>query len=285
MLNTGVSALFLNVLNLRRLAMGMKAIFFDVDGTLIDCANGMNYALDSTKEAIKKIRNNGDLAVLATGRPKSFLYEEITKLGFDAYITSNGAYIEFDGKAIYNRTIDKKTVEEVISMCRKENMDYVFEGQELSYFSNLNSEYIKQLLRVFSLQNRCLTDTVDSKDIAANKMVLIFNNERQKELSIELLQDNFSFMRHPGQNSYDIYFKDCTKADGIRRFVDYLNINMEDTLAFGDGINDIEMIQTVGYGIAMGNATEKLKKVARLVTDDVFSNGIYNALIALQLIS
>ncbi|MFL0245680.1 Cof-type HAD-IIB family hydrolase [Candidatus Clostridium stratigraminis] len=265
--------------------MGKKAVFFDVDGTLIDCTNGMNYVLDSTKEAINKIKSNGDLAVLATGRPKSFLYDEITKLDFDAYITSNGAYVELDGKVIYNRTIDKETIYKVISMCEKENMEYVFEGQELSYFSDFNSKNIKQLISAFSIQKRCLIDKPDSKDILANKMVLIFDNEKQKELSYELLKDQFTFMRHPGENSYDIYFKDCTKADGIKRLIDYLNIEMEDTFAFGDGINDIEMLQTVGCGIAMGNANEKLKKVANLVTDDVFSHGIYNALISLQLIA
>ena len=264
--------------------MGKKAIFFDVDGTLIDCAQGMKCALDSTEEAIKKVRKNGHMAVLATGRPKSFLDKEITKLGFDAYITSNGAYIELDGKAIYNRTIDKKTVEEIISMCRKESMDYVFEGQELSYFSSFGSENVKKLLSAFSIESRYITDTWDCKDISANKLVLIFNNERQKELSNKLLKDKFNFMRHPGQNSYDVYFKDCTKADGIKKLVEYLDIKMENTFAFGDGINDIEMFQAVKCGIAMGNANEKLKKVARFVTDDVLSHGIYNALMTLQLI-
>lgn len=264
--------------------MGKKAIFFDVDGTLIDCAQGMKCVLDTTEEAIKKARKNGHLAVLATGRPKSFLDEEITKLGFDAYITSNGAYIELDGKAIYNRTIDKKILEEVVSMCREEKMDYVFEGQELSYFSSFDSENIKRLLGAFSVQSRYLTDTWNCKYVSANKMVLIFDSENQKERSIKLLKDKFSFMRHPGQTSYDVYFKDCTKADGIKKLVEYLDINMENTFAFGDGINDIEMFQTVRCGIAMGNANEKLKKVAHFVTDDVFSHGIYNALLTLQLI-
>jgi Cof subfamily protein (haloacid dehalogenase superfamily) len=272
------------LLNLRRLGMVKKAIFFDVDGTLIDCAQGMKCVLDSTEEAIEKVRKNGHLAVLATGRPKSFLDEEITKLGFDAYITSNGAYVELDGKAVYNRTIDKKTLEEVILMCREEKMDYVFEGQELSYFSKFDSENIKKLLGAFSIQSSCITDTWDIEDVSASKMVLIFDNERQKELSIQLLKEKFSFMRHPGQTSYDVYFKDCTKADGIKKLVEYLDIKMENTFAFGDGINDIEMFETVRCGIAMGNANEKLKKVARLVTDDVFSHGIYNALMTLQLI-
>lgn len=264
--------------------MNRKVIFFDVDGTLVDCANGMNSVLDSTEEAIKRIRKNGHLAVLATGRPKSFLNEEITKLDFDAYITSNGAYIELDGKAIYNRTIDKKILEEVVSMCREENMDYIFEGQDFSYFSNLDSENIKKLLKVFLIKSRYLTDKWDISQVSANKMVLIFNNESQRELSLELLKDKFCFMRHPGQNSYDVYFKDCTKADGIKRLTEHLGIGMKNTLAFGDGINDIEMLQTVNYGIAMGNAHEKLKRVARLITDDVFSHGIYNALTMLEII-
>lgn len=264
--------------------MGMKVIFFDVDGTLVNCSQGMNCALDSTKEAIKRIRKNGHLAVLATGRPKTFIDVGIRKLGFDGYITSNGAYIEFDCEAIYNRTIDKETVEEVVSMCMEEKMDYVFEGQELSYFSSFNSENIKRLLEAFSIESKLITDEWECKDILANKMVLILNTEAQKERSMELLKDRFNFMKHPGENSYDVYFKDCTKADGIKKLVQHLGINIEDTFAFGDGINDIEMFQTVSCGIAMGNAHEKLKKVARFVTDDVFSHGIYNALINLQLI-
>jgi Cof subfamily protein (haloacid dehalogenase superfamily) len=264
--------------------MEKKVIFFDVDGTLIDCAQGMKSVLDSTKEAIKKLRENGHLAVLATGRPKSFLDDEITKLDFDAYITSNGAYIEVNHKIIYNKTIDKKIIEEVISMSKNEGMDYVFEGHELSYSSNLNTANIKKLIRNFSIPTKYLTDSWNIKDISSNKMVLIFDNDIQKELSIELLKDKFNFMRHPGQISYDVYFKDCTKADGIKVLLNYLNISIEDTFAFGDGINDIEMFQTVRYGIAMENANEKLKYVSYLVTNDVLSHGIYNALAKFQLI-
>lgn len=264
--------------------MDRKAIFFDVDGTLVDCAQGMNCVLNSTEEAIKRIKRNGHLAVLATGRPKSFLNEEITKLDFDAYITSNGAYIELDGKAIYNRTIEEETLEDVVSMCRVEEMDHIFEGQELSYFSSFTSENMKRLLGAFSIKSSYLTDSWQIGEVSANKMVLIFDNEKQRELGMGLLEDKFAFMRHPGLNSYDVYFKDCTKADGIKRFTEHLGISMDNTFAFGDGINDIEMIQTVKYGIAMGNANEKLKKVARFVTDDVFSHGIYNALLMLKLI-
>lgn len=264
--------------------MGKKIIFFDVDGTLIDCAKGMKNVLDSTKEAIKKLKENGHLVVLATGRPKTFLNDEITKLGFDAYITSNGSNIEVNHKIIYNKTIDKKTLKKVISMSKEEGIDYIFEGHEYSYFSSLKSENIKKLIKIFSISTKYLTDSWDYKEVSSNKMVLIFNNQLQRELSIQLLKDKFKFMRHPGQTSYDVYFKDCTKADGIKVLLNYLNICIEDTFAFGDGTNDIEMFQAVRYGVAMGNANEELKDISYLVTNDVFSHGIYNALSRLQLI-
>lgn len=264
--------------------MGTKIIFFDVDGTLIDCARGMRNLLDTTRDAIKRLRANGHLAVLATGRPKSFLYDEIKALDFDAYITSNGSNIEVNHKIIYNKTIDKEVLASVISMSKEEKMDYIFEGHELSYFSSFNAENIKRLMKAFSLPTKYLTDCWDYKDILANKMVLFFNNDIQKQLSFDLLKDKFYFMKHSGQISYDVYYKDCTKGDGIRILLNYLNISIEDTFAFGDGVNDIEMFNAVKYGIAMGNANEELKKVSYLVTDDVFFDGIYNALSKLQLI-
>jgi hypothetical protein len=264
--------------------MVRKIIFFDVDGTLIDCASGMKNILDSTKEAIKKLRENGHLVALATGRPKSFLNDEIIKLDFDAYITSNGSNIEVNNEIIYNKTIDKNTLKEVISMSKEKGIDYIFEGYEFSYFSNLNTESIKKLMKIFSISSKYLKDSFNYEDILTNKMVLLFENEVQKEFSIELLKDKFNFMRHPGQTSYDVYFKDCTKADGIKVLLNHLNICIEDTFAFGDGVNDIEMFQAVKYGVAMGNANEELKDVSYLVTNDVYSHGIYNALSRLELI-
>lgn len=258
--------------------MDSKVIFFDVDGTLVDYVGGMECVLDSTKEAIKKIRENGDLAVLATGRPKSFLSDEIIGLNFNAYITSNGAYIEKDNRTIYNRAIDRNVLNETVGLFRSENMEFILEGQRYSYSTNLNTDNIKNFIKKFFIYPKNMTDRWKLDEIISNKMVIFVDKESQLKACKQLLGGKFSFMRHPGEISYDLYFKDCTKADGIKRLLDYLNISMDNTYAFGDGMNDIEMFQTVKYGVAMGNANESLKKVAYCVTNDVFSNGIYKGL-------
>lgn len=261
-----------------------KAIFFDVDGTLIDYSKGMSDVLESTRVAIDKAKENGHLTVLATGRPKSFIREEIARLDFDAYITSNGAYIEKDGKVIYNKEISKETLRKAIELFRREKMLYLFEGQRYSYASKLDESMMDALIANFNLPIHKLIDNWKLEDVSTNKMVIFIKEKRQLDICMEQFGREFNFMRHPGLDSYDVYYSDCTKADGIKKFTEHEGIDIADTYAFGDGINDIEMLQTVKHGIAMGNANEKLKKVANFITNDVLSNGIYNGLIKYELI-
>ena len=264
--------------------MSKKIIFFDVDGTLIDYGRGMKDILDSTKEAIKRIKSQGNLAVLATGRPKSFLTKEILALNFNGYITSNGAYIELEGEEIYNREIDQDTIRSIMDTFNKYEIEFIFEGQKLSYFSSFDSIYMRKLLKGFAIPKKYITSEWKLEEVSTNKFVAVLDTEHKLIKAKEALGEKFAFMNHPGQVSYDLYFKDCTKADGINRLISYLSIPIDNTYAFGDGINDIEMLQTVKYGIAMGNANERLKKVADLVTNDVVSHGIYNALKKLEVI-
>lgn len=264
--------------------MSKKAVFFDVDGTLIDYVGGMPSILDSTKEAINGIRSKGHLAIIATGRPMSFLSNELLDIRFDAYIASNGTYIEMNNEVIYNKKIDEGILKETVEAFRKENADFILEGQKKSYFSSLNSAAVKDFLEKFAIPSNNITDNWSLDEVEANKMVVFTKDENQLRRFRELLSDNFVFMNHPGQASYDIFIKTCTKADGIRKLLKLLNISIENTYAFGDGMNDIEMLQMVKYGVAMGNANEKLKSKAYYVTTDVFSNGIYNGLKELKLI-
>ena len=82
----------------------------------------------------------------------------------------------------------------------------------------------------------------------------------------------------------DVYPKGTSKLTGIKVIAEHFDLSLEDVIAFGDGMNDLEMVQGVKMGIAMGNAHPKLKEVAAMITDSVNENGIYNALIRLGLI-
>ena len=100
---------------------------------------------------------------------------------------------------------------------------------------------------------------------------------------IKLTGDVLSYSRL-NNYGYDVYAKDQTKATGIIHLIEYLNIKREDTIAFGDGHNDSEMIQYCNIGIAMGNAIQKVKDVSDYITDDIDNDGIYNAMKKFNLI-
>lgn len=76
----------------------------------------------------------------------------------------------------------------------------------------------------------------------------------------------------------DVTSKKAGKAEGIRRMMEKYGIRQDEIMAFGDGENDIDMIEFAGIGVAMGNADERVKHCADYVTDDVDSDGIRKAL-------
>ncbi|WP_353893091.1 HAD family hydrolase [Proteinivorax hydrogeniformans] len=258
--------------------MNKKIVFFDIDGTLIECGQGMNRPLKSTVEAIKAIQKNGHLAVVATGRPMAFMPNFLLDLGFDGYITANGAQIQKKGQVLYSKQIEKETLTKAVDFFKKEDIDFILEGQQKAYFSTLSSEAAKRFFQTFLVPKENITENWELEHVKANKMVVVLKDETQLEKFKKVLGETFTFMKHPGESSYDVYFSDCTKADGIKIMLDHLNMDIKNTVAFGDGTNDIEMFQLVKTGIAMGNAKQTLKEEASFITEDVFSHGILEGL-------
>ena len=264
--------------------MNKKVIFFDVDGTLLDFAKGMPKPLESTIEVIKELKEKGHFVVVATGRPKPFLPKEILKLDFDGYITANGAVVEHGDTLVFEKSIEQDILKKAIDLFETEGIEYILEGYHKAYFSNIESKEAKAFYEVFGVPKENITDNWKSNDIQANKMVVTLDNKQKLNRCQEVLGEHFVLMNHPGAPSWDMYFRDCTKADGIQYLLNHLGLSIQDTIASGDGDNDMEMIQLVNTGVAMGNGKEELKKHANYVTDDVFSHGIINALKHLSII-
>ena len=98
--------------------MEKSAVFFDIDGTLWDYNN---YIPDSCREGIKKLRENGHLAFICSGRSRAFIQnEDLLSLGFDGIVCACGCHIEIDGKLLYEKVIDEsftqKTIEETVDL-------------------------------------------------------------------------------------------------------------------------------------------------------------------------
>ncbi|MGG5460618.1 HAD family hydrolase [Clostridium sp. B9] len=257
-------------------------VFFDVDGTLIDYNNKISKPSQKTKEAITKLKENGYLTMLATGRPMSFVDDGLKDLNFDGYIASNGTYIELNGKTVINNDIQLEKLKEIMDYCNEAEINFILEGQETSYA--MNSEVVDLLVEMFALPAEKFKVDWKDDDISANKLVVIDNGKENFKDIFDKYKDEFVFMQHPGANSYDMYRVGCTKGHGIEHFIKELGLEDKDTYAFGDGENDIEMFQTVKYGIAMGDAHETLIPHAYKQTENVPNDGIYKALVELELI-
>ncbi|MGL5575688.1 MAG: HAD family hydrolase [Sarcina sp.] len=259
-------------------------VFFDVDGTLIDCRKGIEEPSQKTKDAIKKLRENGYLTILATGRPMSFLAEPLLTLGLDGYITSNGTYIELNSEAIFDDAIQKDVMDTIIDELNKERIDYLLEGQSKSYINSFETPGSKKVLDGFALPLENITDEWHKDEISISKIVIIDDGQATFKDFMLKYDNDFVFMQHPGQTSYDMYRKGCTKAYGIKHLIEKLEIPVEKTYAFGDGENDIEMFELVAHGIAMGDSHKDLLPHAYDKTDSVADEGIYNALVKMEMI-
>ena len=101
------------------------------------------------------------------------------------------------------------------------------------------------------------------------------------------IESNFESIRCPlfaGGLGADVIEGDVSKESGLLRLSKHYNIDIKDTISFGDAMNDMEILKRAGIGVAMGNAHDKLKEVADMVTDDIDKDGVYNACVKLGLI-
>nr|WP_106783938.1 Cof-type HAD-IIB family hydrolase [Lysinibacillus timonensis] len=254
-----------------------KILFFDIDGTLY---NSKKEIPKSSKEAITKARNNGYEVAIATGRAPFMIQEIIEELQIDTYVTFNGQYVVYKGKVIFTDGVPKEQLSEIIQFGQERNHPVVFIDDQKMIASVSDHDFIEKSLNTLKHPY----PTIDPLFYEMNKVyqTLIFMEEKDESVYMEKFP-YVQFVRwHPF--SCDIIPKDGSKARGIHRILEKMNIPLSDVFAFGDGLNDIEMLQAVGTGVAMGNAHDKVKAVADIITDHVDQDGLAKVMKELKII-
>ena len=250
-----------------------KAVFFDIDGTLIDWVNGLMEIRPKVKESIRKLQENGHYAFIATGRPYAFLDKTLLEFGFDGFVLTNGAHVKIKDKTIYKEALDKNFVKEVVNNFENLNIQYMLQGEIDSYMKEDYKEFYDFFDSV-NISRKHLKSDYNLEDIDTFKIEMLCTDKDGENYCFSLESDEHNYMYHEKINSFELYSKKITKASGILKTLEYLNIPIENSYAFGDGKNDIEMLSTVGCGIAMGNASDEVKNYAKEVTDSVHNDGI-----------
>ena len=250
----------------------------DLDGTIID--HGHNGILPSTIYTINELQKNGHEVIIATGRPPALFFGVDEKLGVSSYIAANGAIVVHNGKIISSKAIDKKYIDALIAFSIENRVDLGFESNTHFCLFSKQTDLPDKFCAAFHLPDpEVLPNHYIENDIY--QMVLFYSGEDFKKF-----EEQFPGLWFNYSNPYglDVNLENGLKDAGLRAFHDILGVPMEDMIAVGDGFNDITMIEYAGTGVAMGNASDIVKKHADIVTDSISENGLYKVFVKLGLI-
>lgn len=259
----------------------IKALFFDIDGTLVSFKT--HRIPESAIRAVHKARQKGIKVFIATGRPMPFI-NNLGDLEYDGIMCVTGALcITSQGQVIYSNPVPKDDIKRLIADSRLHPMPVAFASADSAIVCNLESDPDK-CKEVFTLLDIPLPESApltNALGMDIMQIIAFFDKENEPRIMQDVLKECNSNRWHP-------YFSDCVakgtnKATGIDEICRYYNIDLAQTMAFGDGGNDIAMLKHAGTGVAMGNALDEVKQYADLVTDSVDDNGIANILNCLLL--
>lgn len=276
-----------------------KVVFFDIDGTVWDW-NGV--IPESAKEAIRKLKENGHHPIICSGRSKSNIKDKtLLSLGFEGIVCACGGHVEYGGKVLYENYVDNTIIKEIVEASVKYNVPIVLEGPKHCWISEKGFEKDDFVARMYEIMGEsAVTMKGYSPDMKANKFSGDMITESDYESFKTVITKYFQVIEHgitPDVNNkrtdkdfsvvkgvFEVVPPGISKAHGIGILCDYLGIKPEDAIAIGDSNNDLEMIECVGCGIAMGDGADTLKALADYVTTGIWEDGIYNALSHFELI-
>lgn len=280
--------------------MEIKAVFFDIDGTLV---NDSRTVLKSTEKAIRDLKAQGILVGLATGRGPAFVKPFMESLDLDFAVTYNGQYVFSRDKVIFAQPIDKTSLREIIDYAishKKEIALGTAEGMVgskimsfgMSRLSQWSSQFVPHKLtsgvshafnrlvgRVVVQEKQELLDLIQQPIY----QVLMLGSKAE----IQEIEENLPEIKFTRSSPYasDLINQGVSKMEGIKLVGQEFGFDMSQVMAFGDSDNDLEMLSGVGLSIAMGNGTSKVKEVAQHTTTSNSKDGIHKALEHFGLVS
>ena len=255
----------------------IKALFFDIDGTLVSF--NTHSIPQSTIDALTKAKANGVGIYISTGRP----YPIINNLGairhlIDGYVTTNGAFCFIGDKVISRSPIAPEDVDLVIGKAKEAGFPCMVVGEKTLTMFNTESdpEIVMKVVRMLNVPG--IENELPLGDVLGQGILQLtpFISEEQERRYFSNLDGIESGRWIP--DFADFTAKGVCKAKGLREIAAYKGLDIAETMAFGDGGNDLSIIKAAGIGVAMGNANPVLKENADYITTSVDDDGVYNAL-------
>lgn len=274
------------------MTMNHKLIFIDIDGTLFN--HKKDDIPESAKEAILNAKSKGHKIFLSTGRPYADIDKEILDLPLDGMIVSCGAVVYVENKPIYCKTYPQKELINLIQFMLDNNIGFSLDGIRKNYLSEeaficlsglmFKNNEDSELSRAMMAKNNCFSfEEMKEEDLKEVVKISIFTKNKEScEKLFQKIPDSLTGFMYKN-NHLDLYngeisIKDITKATGLKQITNYLNKAIEATVAIGDSLNDLDILQAAGLSICMGNGADECKKVADFTTKDISDDGLAYAL-------
>lgn len=269
--------------------MDKKLIFLDIDGTLT--TPGSNVPPASALCAIRRAQEKGNLVFLCTGRNYAML-KPLLQYHFDGIVGSSGSYVECGGQIVCDKPMTKAQKDKVLALLEEQHIFYTIESKQGSYTDerfkeflrrnageDSNSEMLRWREQIEKSLNILPIEAYQGEPIY--KIVIV----SQKREPLEALEERLGAGYHVciqdsdayGFTNGEVMRSDFDKGTGILSICEYLGIPVEQTVAFGDSMNDLEMMETAALSICMGNGSERLKEMADDVCGTVEEGGLLAA--------
>ena len=250
----------------------IKAIFFDIDGTMVSFKS--HTVPESARCAIARLREQGVKVFIATGRLMKHV-AIVNDIEVDGYITVNGGYcITSAGEVIFESAFPRATVERVIDLSEQYGFDLNVMTHEDMYVSSMG-ERVKKIASMINI----MPTVADVRVIAATQPVVQMCPYISRKLEQEIMPLLPDCVGSRWIETFmDLNVRGVDKSLGIQQVMNYYGLTMAEAMAFGDGGNDLPMVRDAAVGVAMGNACDELKAVADYITSSVDEDGVSRAL-------
>lgn len=247
----------------------IKIVFFDIDGTLVDHATGE--ISPKTREAVKRLGEKGMLLAIATGRPSASL-PDFGDLRFDAFCAFNGSLCYTPAEVIHSNPIPPAAVRKVL-----ENTIALGKPITVAVKDRMAANgYGEDLAGYYALAGRTLTVADDFDDACREDVYQIMVGCREADHPAVIDGVDGIKLAISWDRAVDVIPATSGKGASIGKILEYYGLDASQAMAFGDSYNDMELLQTVGTGVAMGNAPDALKAIADDVCRSVGEDGIYH---------
>lgn len=245
----------------------IKAAFFDIDGTLLSF--NTHRVSDGTVRAFDALHRMGVRTFISSGRPRVLIPD--MPVSFDGYVTMNGGYCFVGDKVLLKNPIPQDETDRWLQYAQQRGLCTMIFTEHEMFVNTLTDPVANAIRDQLEFEMPPQLDVEGMLGRETYQVIAVMDADKDAEVAAML-----PYCRLPRWHPHfsDLVKADNSKASGIESILRHYGIRREECIAFGDGGNDVEMLEYCGIGVAMGNAADEVKRHADFVTTSVDDEGI-----------